>query len=319
MTKKKYHINPESGNVSVCGAKIQCKFQKSGDKFPHFDSKEDAQKVYEDFMEELQDPFNAAMISKNPDNLPLLMMSLKNKQTIAKLTKDFEQEKESGKIYEKYNHFLSDSPVLKEYNNDYEGLKKNATEKELEALDLYTAISYDPVNKYLRSSDKENYEFYNESAKNKIFEMIESLDSYIDKAPRKDRTVFRVVSQDGIKSNDGVVGGADFAELLNCRVGEKVSFGEYLSTTIDPGHAAKRASKNEEHTSVAFVISASQGAPVGETIVDSFDTFEMQKLEREILLPRNMTFQVKRIERVVFSDRDGDSCSPTTIFLEEVK
>lgn len=319
MTVKKYHINPESGNVSICSAKIQCKFQKPGGSFPHFDNKEDAQKVYEAFMEELQDPFSAAMVSKNPDNASVLMMSLKNDQTIAKLTKEFEQEKETGKVYENYNHFSSDSSVLKEYNNDYAMLKKNATEKELEALNLYTAISYEPVNNYLRSSDKENYEFYSESSKSKIFEMIESLDSYIDKAPRKDRTVFRVVSQGSMGDNDGVMSGADFAKLLNCRVGEQVSFGEYLSTTIDAGHAAKRASKKEEHTSVAFVISTSQGAPVGETLVDSFDAFEPQKLEREILLPRNTTFKVNRIERAAFSDRDGDSYSPMTVFLEEVE
>lgn len=38
----KYHINPKTGNVSQCRAKINCRFAEYGENFPHFATKEGA-------------------------------------------------------------------------------------------------------------------------------------------------------------------------------------------------------------------------------------------------------------------------------------
>lgn len=48
----KYHVNPETGRVNICRAKIRCDFTVDGTEPPHFFKKETAQKSAENMLEQ---------------------------------------------------------------------------------------------------------------------------------------------------------------------------------------------------------------------------------------------------------------------------
>lgn len=67
---KKYHINPRTGGVSACGAKIKCPF---GDlKKEHYPTRQEAQATYEKRMEEDNPAYQTALTRRQPrDVTPL--------------------------------------------------------------------------------------------------------------------------------------------------------------------------------------------------------------------------------------------------------
>lgn len=48
----KYHVNPETGRVNICRAKIRCDFTIDNTEPPHFYKKEEAQKSAENMLEQ---------------------------------------------------------------------------------------------------------------------------------------------------------------------------------------------------------------------------------------------------------------------------
>lgn len=66
----KYHINPETGRVNICRAKVQCDFAVDGVEPPHFDNKADAKAGAEEMLSEEHGGSFGETVSKKKEALP---------------------------------------------------------------------------------------------------------------------------------------------------------------------------------------------------------------------------------------------------------
>lgn len=66
----KYHISPSTGEVKPCKAQLSCPFETS---MPHFENKQEAQKYFENIMEEKS--------QKSADEIKLLKEAPKDRKS----------------------------------------------------------------------------------------------------------------------------------------------------------------------------------------------------------------------------------------------
>lgn len=192
-----YHVNPETGNVNKCSAKIQCDFE---DGLGHYDTKERAQIAYEEYMETQQFSLFASKMKTDPEFARREMRVIHRRNFVKYLEEKYEESGQSNEITEEFYGFSPSSLELQQYNTDYRNLSKKLTDSEKEAMHLFTGIFYEKVNKYLYSEDKENFIFHdddeiNNKQKNKVYTTISEMDNYIAKAPKKQRRLFRALEQ----------------------------------------------------------------------------------------------------------------------------
>lgn len=313
----KYHINPETGNVSQCRAKINCRFAEYGEKFPHFTTKEEAQKVYENFMEDAHDPFVAAM-RKTPHAIAMELSVFQRRNFTHQLKKDYEKQKVN--ITEEFYGLSENSLELQAYNIDYKKIADKTSDEEKQAIYDYTGLDYVLINRFLNAGSPEGHMFNedeetNKKIKKKLKKNISLIDSYISQAEQKERTLFRVLEQD---PESVWTSSEDYLKNMGYAEGKTLSFKGFSSCTIDPACAANRARGENEHTATTLVIKTKEGAPVDETLENGFHNGHIQSLEREVLLPRNVQFKISKIERSRFYDTEGNTVEPLTVFLEEV-
>lgn len=215
-----------------------------------------------------------------------------------------------------------DMQVLEEYNNDYASIEKDLNEEDLEGLNMYTGIVYAPVNCYLRGDDKyvaKDPEKRPEQEAS-IQKTIQQLDGVFRHTKKKPRRLYRVLTQDTTKE---FMSAEDFAQQENYKEGETVSFKSYLSTSIDPRFMARVMDEGStEHVHVVFVIDTDEGIPVSRTALSHSEETYTQSTEREILLPRDMSFAVTKVTRAtrfhVARQDEQKQLSPLTVYLKAV-
>lgn len=319
----KYHINPETGNPNLCKAVHKCKYATNGATPEHYGSKEEARAAYEKQMKEN----NLQKIRKQEENRRIAeeekrqrFEKMEEQIRYSEKMKNFLQQRyENNKPEIKREYYPLAPEKIKEYNDLYSKLEKELTEEEKEAVKKYTAIHYEPINQFLFSENPEEYVFnttsqeINDQVEKRIKAYIENLDSFIEKAPKQKKTVYRVFSQD---MSEHFTGSEEFAEEKGYQIGKKIKFSGYSSTSIDPDYIAKRGSY-DEHSNIVFVIDTNQGAPV-DYIKENKDDYQyVQDSEKEILLPRNIEFKITKIERTRFYNAENEYTEPLTVFLEE--
>ena len=224
---------------------------------------------------------------------------------------------EPYRVENEFKGFEFSDPRLVEYNNDYAELAERLTVDELEGLHDYTGITYSIVNEYFYDREKfnEGPTQYHEKRVAHTQQTIERLDAIMEKAIPKQRTLYRVISQQDTKGK--TLRSADWAASLGYTVGNEIEFPTYLSTTIDPT-CAQRYVNEDSSTAIMFVFETDQGVPVDTTATHREELTHTQKGEREILLPRDMKFRVSKVEKTRVYDRDGDFSDPFTVYLEPV-
>lgn len=224
-------------------------------------------------------------------------------------------------IQEEYNGIEYGSSVLTDYNESYELFFSQLTEEEAQALKHYTALGSIPINQHLRSPEfkQKNIDAATDDQRiSKRVKEIELLDNAISKAEDKRKTVYRVLSQD---NTEKFTSSEEYAEKNGFVPGKEVHFDNYSSTTIDPSFVNRFTGKDQEHTAVVLVISTTKGAPVAPTAVTRSEALYTQDTEREILLPRNITYKVTKVCRTRFNHTDPseyDPIEPLTVYLEEL-
>ncbi len=215
--------------------------------------------------------------------------------------------------------------ALEAYNTEYEDLVGKLSSEALISIREYSGIMYDPVNKFLR--DREAYigwlkPEFKEKNLARVSKTIEGLDEAFAMAPVRDnnRILYRVLSQDLDKEFDS---SEAFAAKAGYVEGADITFKSYLSTSVDSHFVNHRIKPDEEeHTDIVFIISTRKGIPVGRTATHPDEHQFTQDGEREILLPRDMKFRVKKVTRSVEFENQkfsymNESVRPLTVYLEE--
>jgi hypothetical protein len=213
--------------------------------------------------------------------------------------------------------------ILEHYNDSYSKLNRNLNEKQLTALRDYTGISFESVNLFLRDEKKfmlETKSKYLNSRLNHVKKTIETLDTIFTSASSENKTVYRYLTPD---TTTTFTSSEIYAKNLGFVVDKEVTFSSYLSTTIDADLLSRYAEEGkEENTTVILVINTNKGIPVDYTATSTEGHTYTQSVEREILLPRNTRFKVKKITRDVgypigYSS-NSRTVNPTTVYLEEI-
>lgn len=257
----KYHIS-DDGVARICNPVKtgKCKF---GDDKPHFDTKAKAQKAYE----------------KEMSSQSVFYQFEKNKEI--KNMKD-----------------LIDQPLksdLTNLKNFSESVKLSANE--LKAVDYYTTAGYTKINDFLYSSElpikNKNRSFVSRIMHNNInsknfdkddlLNVVRYLDSSIDKANSYSKIVYR-----GLQSFNGVFNNKPVKDWVNERkIDEDLTFKGFLSSSSTVENAFRRT--NSSLSSVIFEIKTNKGLDVSH--------FSYHKNEKEILLPRDMSFKIVGVHK----------------------
>lgn len=328
----KYHINPYTGNSNQCkAAKGNCRFATEDGEPAHYDSKEEARAAYEKEMSEstfpqVKDDDESFQIASNAferamaKHVDISAMEERVAYTRAKKQELQEAFDRANHVIENHYYSMEDNdPLIHEYNSDYKELEANTSPKERQAVRDYTGIDYMAMNNYLYDENgyREKVRGYKKDEEDSIVggvkESISRVDSFIAKAKPKDRTLYRVYSQDTTKD---FTSSEEFALKNNYVEGNTISMKGFTSTSIDPAQVVHRAAW-DEHSVVAFVIKAKSGAPVDYTVTEKSYSQNIQDREREVLLPRDINFKVTKVARSEFVGAE-DSYTPLTVYLEEV-
>lgn len=223
--------------------------------------------------------------------------------------------------------YEKDSSDLDEYNQRYESLFSVLTDEEKNALQEYTGLGYLVVNEYLRLGEEEfirtSKPQYVEGRLRKAKNLVKNLDKIFKKSfpSQEPQTLYRYLNQD---TTEKFTSSEKFAIQNGWVEGRKITFSSYLSTTIDPKLLDVQISEDaEENTSVIFIIKTHRGIPVSSTPTNISRVKSIQDAEREILLPRGMSFRVTKVTREVGFEpppisNNSRIINPLTIFVEEV-
>lgn len=307
----KFHINPESGEPGRCQAKKSCPY---GDLTKdHYSTAEEARAAYEETKSAF-DIFEQAMARR----LAGTAMEKQIRYTRERKAELEESYRNIRKVEDTHEALPDDDASLQAYNEAYQALAAQATPEELEALNDYTGILYSPIKDYLTEPEAYRSRFKEEAGyweqKTKLEETMKHLDSFLAKAPREPKVVYRAITADTTKPFDGSL---EWADKLGIREGEEVTFPAYASTSLDPS-LMNHMTQDAEDLSIVFVIETSRGAPVAPTALRRNDARYTQELEREYLLPRDTSYRVKKIQWDRFTHRDNEDSEPLTVYLEEL-
>jgi len=192
-------------------------------------------------------------------------------------------------------------------DHDFADFFLNAEEKAV--IHSYTGLAHEPINFYLYDNekfmetrlskvktdeDKAHLEEYLKLTRKRI----EILDRAFSKvAPIRERRLFRSVRLPGLAEDD--MGTPEQLESYLANTFPEdgiVQFPSYLSTSIDASHMITRVPQNEENAYFVLEVRTNKGI-VPEVTVINEEPGHIQENEREVLLPRDMKFRVKSVDK----------------------
>lgn len=288
-----FHLT-EAGDPRPCSARLgRCPYGGVRD---HYGSQEEAREAYE--AAHFGQAFAQAM-RRNPAARAMEEQIERNERVKRELYQAYASAPPVTTTYQE-----APEEALRAFNEVYCAYDERLTEEERQALYDYTGISYDPLNRFLRDRPAFEADSKPETLSARIAwaeRQTALLDEALAKAPRIQRRLFRRLDQDG---RHDVRASESWAAELGFVEGATVTFTAYSSTTVNPGYIA-RTTQHDLHTSVVLALTTDVGAPAGPTVYDRART-HTQEGEAEILLPRDLTFQVERVERAAYQGSEAD-------------
>lgn len=185
--------------------------------------------------------------------------------------------------------------VLAELHREGLAWRENLTEEEEHQVTRYQQTGYLTVNSYLRGNGEEGMD---EIAK----EYIRHLDAALAKAPKapQERILYRSIYVPTTQRVEGTPKKKQLDGYIDSTFvpGETVEFPEYLSTTVDSDLVVRSDQKKRKKGfhAVLEIVSRSGAVLHKEGRKGSYG---LQDDEKEILLPRNMKFEVVKVYRKV--------------------
>lgn len=262
---------------------------------------QDAYSDLEIDVNEITDPFDKVMYQKNPQ----MFVNIYKNRKIAEIFEEAQQtlsepvgiisisDEELSALDEKENALL-------------EKINLSLSEKQKKTIQAYTGLKYQNINSFLRDeneylksighlSDQQKQEYFQS-----IQESIKDLDSIFEMIPEnaENRTLYRCIQ------NDEVEFAEDWANRLGYEEGKTISFSSYSSTSYSPERMGVYCDTFQETAkNIIFKFSTKKGVPVNES---KKNRQYVQDVEREILLPRNQQYRIKKISRDYVLMKDDD-------------
>lgn len=269
-----HHINPDTGNANVCSAKIKCPYKSVGD--PHFDTKIEAEKHYEEKMKtpmsrgaelairrsNIQNEILSIFNNEKEEKKAELQNLIEIRNNIDKALQNLKEDEFHGKIFpsthiDSYKirdedlAIFGDKTAYVGFDNELTHVSEEIREK---LLKQFGEASHSWVSSLSNKEIQAVREFTGSSTSYKSYfdsEYTESFLSSLRKAPHFEKpvTLYSGLS-DQMK---------EYFE--NAQIGGVVSLDRGISTTLNPGQInAFSYSKTGER--YALVIESTKGAPL---------------------------------------------------------
>lgn len=229
--------------------------------------------------------------------------------------------------------------TLLTFNSDCDFANFFLNVPQVEVLRRYTGLGHIPINHFLydpkgfkesrlarakTAEDKQRVYKFIEKTEREIALMDEAFNKVV---PIRERTVYRyfeIPNTEDVTNQDTVKRTRNRYIKDNFSIGEEVSFSTYLSTSIDSSLMTTHIEGDGANSNIVFEIVTNKGIVPTKTVTDDDSGKFLQDYEREVVLPRNMTFRVKNIvNNVSFaaSKRNRNKSQPSNcivIQLEEI-
>lgn len=262
----------------------------------------------------ISDPFEKAMYKRNPEMYIQIQKNSKLGEIFEKIKTELDEPYETITISKEELHSIDETE-----NGRLKELQKLLSDEEKQALYDYSGIKYSAINKFLRNKDeylKSLPAFDNEKIESileKVNKTIGDLDRAFEKSSENshNRVLYRCISND-----DEIQFAEEWADDLGYVEGKTVTFPSYLSTSYSPDRMIEYCNNSsDEAKNIIFKIDTNLGIPVNEVKENS--TF-IQDVEREILLPRDQSYEIVKVSRdYSFKDEYSD-VRPLVIELRQI-